>query len=191
MKYLARLSSNMNGKVNMNKLSDDASVCSTTSLNSSHPSYLDITLSCESDHTIRGVSFKRRIAETIEVEFVCDIDDIENHWYSSNDFQVFRARDKALLEAMRSVVKVEELEEEMGECKRGLEREQPEMKRRSHAHKRDCWAVVLSQGDHVQNADAIAKSYGRFSRASSRDAILIARLDAMAAKQYANEDANN
>jgi hypothetical protein len=189
MKYMARLSSNLNGKLHKTKLSDDASVCSTASMNSSHPS-LDVSMSSESSRTIRGVTFKRRIAKTIVVDFVCDIDDVEDHWYTSDDFQVFRARDKKLLAAMLAADTVEDLEEEMGECTRGLEREQPEMKRRSHAHKRDCWAVVLSQSDHVQNADAIAKAYGRSTRASTRDASIIARLDAMAAKEYANEDSH-
>jgi hypothetical protein len=187
MKYMARLSSNMNDKLHKTKLSDDASVCSTASMNSSHPS-LDDSLSSESGRTIRGVTFKRRVAKTIVVDFICAIDDVEDHWYTSDDFQVFRARDKKLMEAMRSAVTVEDLEEEMGECTRGLEREKPEMKRRSHAHKRDCWAVVLSQLDHVENAVAIAKAYGRSTRASTRDAIIIARLDAMAAKEYAYED---
>jgi hypothetical protein len=187
MKYTAHLSSNMNGKLHKTKLSDDASVCSTATMNSSHPS-LDVSLSSESGRTIRGVTFKRRVAKIIVVDFVCDIDDVEDHWYTSDDFQVFRARDKKLLAAMRSAVTVEDLEEKMGECTRGLEREKTEMKRRSHAHKRDCWAVVLSQLDHVENADAIAKAYGRSTRASTRDAIIIARLDAMAAKEYAYED---
>jgi hypothetical protein len=190
-KYFARLNTNVD-KLSKRKLSEDVSVCSTVSMNSSHPS---LSLSNGSNHTIRDfgdkcVTFKRRVAQTIEVEFICDIDDIEDHWYTSDDFQGFRARDKKLMEAMRTVT-VEDLEKELGECTRGLEKEQPEMKRRSHAQKRECWAVVLSQSNHVQNADAIAKSYGRSTRASNRDATIIARLDAMAAKEYLNEDENS
>jgi hypothetical protein len=158
MKYFANLRSNMNDKFHNTKLSDDASACSTASMNSSHPS-LDVSLSSESGRNVRGVTFKRRIARTIEVDFVCDIDNVEDHWYTSDDFKVFRARDKALLEAMRSGITIEGLEGEKGDCVRGLEREQPEMKRRSHAHKRECWAVVLSQSDHVQNAHTIAMAY--------------------------------
>jgi hypothetical protein len=190
MKYFTRLNSKMNGKIQNTKLCDDASVCSTASMNSSHPS-LDVSLSSETGRTIRGVTFKRRIAMTIEINFVCDFDNVEDHWYTSDDFQVFRARDKTLLEALRSAVTVEDIEEEMGECTRGLEREQPEMKRRSRAHKRDCWALVLSQSDHVDNTAAIAKAYCRSTRTSTRDAIIIAQLDAMAAREYANEDVKN
>jgi hypothetical protein len=179
----------MNGKIHKANLPDDASVCSTASMNSSHHS-LDDTLSSERGRTIRGVTFKRRIAKTIEIDFVCDIDDVEDHWYTSDDFQVFRARDKSLLEAMRSSVTVEDLEEEMGECTRGLERELPEMKRRSHVHKKECRAIVLSQSNHVQKADAIAKAYRRSTLASTRDATIIARLDAMSAKEYANKDSS-
>jgi hypothetical protein len=179
----------MNGKIYKAKLSDDASVCSTVSLNSSHHS-LDDTLSSGRGRTYRGVTFKRRIAKAITIDFVCDIDDIEDHWYTSDDFQVFRARDKSLLEAMRSSVTVEDLEEETGECTRGLERELPEMKRRSQSHKKECWAVVLSQSNHVQKADAIAKAYCRSARASTRVATIIARLDAMAAKEYANKESS-
>ena len=86
---------------------------------------------------------------------------------------------------MRSATTVEKLEEEVGECTRGLEREPPEMKRRSHAHKRESWAIVLSQADPITNADAIAKAYSRCTRSSTRDATILARLDAMAAEQYA------
>jgi hypothetical protein len=177
----------MNGKIQNNKLCDDASVCSTASMNSSS---LDVSLNSESSSTIRGVTFKRRIAKIIEVDFVCDFTNVEDHWYTSGDFQVFRAKDKTLLKALRSAVAAEDLEEEMGECTRGLERELPEMKRRSRALKRECWALVLSQADHVQNAAAIAKAYGRSTRTSTRDARLIARLDAIAAKEIANEDVN-
>jgi hypothetical protein len=180
----------MNGKIQNTKHGDDASVSSTASMNSSHPS-LDVSLNSESSTTIRGVTFKRRIAKIIEVDFVCDFDNVEDHWYTSDDFQVFRARDKTLLKALRTDATVEDLEEEMGECTRGLEREQPEMKRRSRALKRECWALVLSQSDHVDNTAAIAKAYGRSTRASTRDARLIARLDAVAANEFANEDVNN
>jgi hypothetical protein len=180
----------MNSKIQNTKFGDDASVCSTASMNSSHPS-LDVSLSSESGRTFRGVTFKRRIAKTIEVDVVCDFDDVEDPWYTSDDFQVFRARDKTLLEALRTAVTVEDMEEEMGECTRGLDRELPEMKRRSRAHKKECWALVLSQADHVQNADAIAKAYGRSTRTSTRDANVIALLDAIAAREYANEDVDN
>lgn len=191
MKYFARLSSNMDKKMTKSKLSDDVSVCSTASLNSSHPS-LDVG----SSHTVRDfgekrVTFKRRFTKIIEVEFICDIDDVADHWYTSDDFQDFRARDKTLLESMRTAVAVEDLEKETGECTRGLEREQPEAKRRSHAHKSECWAVVLSKSNHVENADAIAKAYGRSTRSSTRDASIIARLDAMAAKECLKEDENS
>lgn len=195
MKYFARLNSNMDKRMNKSsKLSDDASVCSTTSLNSSHPS-LNSSLNNGSNHTIRDfeekrVSFKRRIAKTIQVDFVCDIDDVEDHWYTSDDFQAFRARDKKLVEEMRSAVIVEALENDLNECTRGLEREQPEMKRRTHAHKKECRAVVLSQSKHAENAEAIAKAYSRSTRASIRDATIIARLDAMAAKEYLQADAS-
>jgi hypothetical protein len=179
----------MHCKLHITKLSDDASVCSTASMNSSNPS-LDVSLGSDSGRNIRSVTFKRRIAKTIEVDFVCDIDDVLDHWYTFDDFQAFRARDKTLLAVLRTADIVEDMEEEMGECTRGLEREQPEMKRRSHANKRDSWAVVLSQSDHIQNADSIAKAYRRSTRASTRDATIVARLDAMAAKEYANEDSN-
>jgi hypothetical protein len=177
----------VSGKFQTNILCDDASVCSTASMNSSHLS-LNVSLSSQSGRTIRGATFKRRIANIIEVDFVCDFDDVEDHWYTTDDFHVFRARDKTLLEALRSAVTVEDVEEEMGESTRGLEREQPEMKRRSRAHKRDCWAIVLSQSDHVQNASAIAKAYSRSTRTSTRDAYVLARLDAMAAKEYVTDN---
>ncbi|KAG7371884.1 hypothetical protein IV203_018026 [Nitzschia inconspicua] len=189
MKYFARLNSDMDKKwsKSSNKLSSDASVCSTASLDSSHSS-LDVG----SEQAIRDfggkyVTFKRRVAKTIKVDFVCDIDDIEDHWYSSDDFKKFKARDKKLLEEMRSAVALEALEEKLQECTRGLEKEQPEMKRRTNTHKKECWAVVLSQPNFAENADAIAKAYSRSSRASSRDATIVARLDAMAAKEYLND----
>jgi hypothetical protein len=166
---------------------DDASVCSFQTSSTHSCSTHDSTASSSGG---KSVTFRRRAINIYEVPYVCDIDDTADYWYTSGEYKTFKARDKSLLEAMRSASTVEKLEEEVGECTRGLERETPEMKRRSHAHKRESWAIVLSQADPISNADAIAKAYSRCTRSSTRDAAILARLDAMAAEEYASEDSS-
>ncbi|KAL3925325.1 MAG: hypothetical protein SGILL_000482 [Bacillariaceae sp.] len=189
----ARANDNRVRKSHTKTISDDASCCSTTSLGSSltnldlssgslHSALSSGSLHSASDIGEKSVSFKRRMNKTIEVEFICDIDDIDDHWYTSEDFQAFKVRDKALLQKLRSSTSsAEEMEKELGDCTRGLEREQPEMKRRTHAHKKECYAVVLKEG---QTAEEIARAHSRSTRSSTRDASIIARLDAMAAKEF-------
>jgi hypothetical protein len=186
MKFLSRKMSN--ASVSRSKKSeDDVSVCSTLSSSSHH--ILNAELSCTNNRDVtKKVTFKRRIEKVKEVPFICDIDEIDEHWYASEDYQGFKSRDKHILEAMRATVTIEQLEQSLGECSRGLEREQPEQRRRSQQHKRECWAIVLSQPEPLSNADAIAKAYSRSTRGSTRDASILARLDAMAAKEYFAED---
>mmetsp|Transcript_28512 Transcript_28512/g.50508 ORF Transcript_28512/g.50508 Transcript_28512/m.50508 type:complete len:293 (-) Transcript_28512:113-991(-) len=168
------------GKQGKKSSRDDASVCSATlSSSSSH--------STSSAPEGKGVTFKKRV-KTHRVPYLCDIDDNEEIWYTPEEYQCFKARDKALVEAMRCVEANGMVERELGECTRGLEREQPEARRRSIAHKRECWAIVLSQAEPVKNADAIARAYARATRASTRDATIIAKLDAKVAKEIAEEE---
>jgi hypothetical protein len=157
---------------------DDASLCSATSLDSSMTT-LNCSLHSRTESGEKTVTFKRKLNKTFEVEYICDIDSIEDHWYSAEDLSEFRARDKSLAETLRnSSASHEEIEDISGDCTRGLEREKPEAKRRIHAQKRDCYAVVLKSD---LSSEEIASSYGRASRSAIRDATIIARLDAMAA----------
>ena len=169
-------------KVYSGEADDDLSVCSHQT-ESTQAASTEFALSGE-----KTVTFKNRPAKVYEVPYVCDIDDTDDYWYANEEYKFFKTRDKLLVAAMRSAVTVEKLEEEAGECTRGLEREAPEQKRRSHAQKRESWAIVLSQADPLKNADAIAKAYGRCTRSSARDATIIARVDAIAAQEYAQDD---
>ena len=159
-------------------LSDDASVCSATSLGSSFASLSDSLHSTEIG--AKTVSFKRRMNVTIHVPYMVeDIDDVEDFFYTADDFSVFKARDKQLLASS------EDLEEESGDCKRGLEREEPVNKRRINTHKKECYAIVLKSSG--KSAEEIAQAYSRATRSAVRDASIIARLDAMAAKEIASQ----
>lgn len=133
----------------------------------------------------KTVSFTNT-STTYEVQCLVEPEDSDLHFYLSGDFRCFRLRDKHIVEAMRSHVSVQVLEEDLGECTRGLEKEQPEMKKRAHAHKKAAYAVVFSQQDCLANQDTIANAYGRFSRAASRDALIMGRLDAKFAQEFAS-----
>ncbi|KAL3904886.1 MAG: hypothetical protein SGILL_009898 [Bacillariaceae sp.] len=159
-------------------LSDDASVCSATSLGSSLTSLSD---SFHSSSTgAKTVSFRRRMNVTFEIDYmVQDIDDVEDFFYTSDDFSDFKARDKQLLASD------EDLDDDSDDCRRGLEREEPVNKRRISSHKKECYAIVLKSAN--KPAEEIAQAYSRATRSAVRDASIIARLDAMAAKEYASQ----
>ena len=160
-------------------LSDDASVCSATSLGSSCASLSD-SFQSTGEVGAKTVSFRRRMNVTIAIPYMVeDIDDVEDFFYTSDDFSDFKARDKQLLACS------EDLEEDSDDCRRGLEREEPVNKRRINSHKKECYAIVLKSGNKC--AEEIAQAYARATRSSVRNASIIARLDAMAAKEYASQ----
>jgi hypothetical protein len=125
----------------------------------------------------KTVSFEDRTT-LYKVPYLFEPEDIDIHFYGPDDFQCFRLRDKHIVEAIKSEVSAVLLEAHLGECTRGLEREHPEMKKRSSTQRREAFSLVLSLQDCRTDQEAIAVAYGRASRCACRDASIMGRLDA-------------
>lgn len=121
----------------------------------------------------KRVSFEKRTT-THEVPYLFEPDDVEIFYYTSDEIRCFRLRNKHIVEAMRSQLSLDDL----GECTRGLERELPEMKKRTNNRMRDASVAIFFHQHNNADQETIARAYGRAIKSASRDAAIIGRLDA-------------